>query len=153
MHFEAKVAQNPGCSMRRFLRLTSNTESRYGSYKLLRREKSNSGAREASCSSMRRVRSSTLQSIRLIVICLAFLSLFTLDDANAGTRHQNATEFPVALQPFSLDPLTSHEEATSRPTHEPRGLRAVAAAPMKVAYTVPRASAAFPFDSQQPTQG
>ena len=102
---------------------------------------------------MRRVRSSALQSIRVIVICLAFLSLFTVNDANAGTRHQNATGFSVALQPFSLDPLTSHEEATSRPTHEPRGLRAVAAAPMKVAYTVPRASAAFPFDSQKPTQG
>lgn len=85
-----------------------------------------------------------MQCIRVPVFCLAgVVLLLTLPDVQAETsRHRKRTAFSVALQPFSLVHPVVHAAAEPLISNAPRVLRAIATAPIKVAYYAPQAIAA-----------
>jgi cell wall-associated NlpC family hydrolase len=91
---------------------------------------------------MRPLGTNALRRRRATLICAALLLFLVLPDADAKTcRHRKQTAFSVTLQPFSLVPSVAHSAAEPVVSTAPRILRAVATAPIKVAYYAPRAIA------------
>jgi cell wall-associated NlpC family hydrolase len=92
---------------------------------------------------MRPLGTNALRRSLATLICSVFLVFLVLPDADARTsRHRKRTAFSVALQPFSLVHSVVHTAAAPVVSTAPRILRAVAMAPIKVAYYAPRAIAA-----------
>src|SRR5205809_7192195 len=95
-------------------------------------------------------------------VCAGLLVFFAVPDAQAKTtRQRKRPTFTVALQPFSL--VQSAVETVAAPAVEraPRILRAVATAPIKLAYykqrrsmpRLPRANRADDYGQQDESEG
>jgi cell wall-associated NlpC family hydrolase len=99
---------------------------------------------------------------RTTFVCAALLVFFPLPGAQARTtRQRKRTAFSVALQPFSLVPSVVHTVAAPAVETAPRILRAVATAPIKIAYykqrrstpRLPRANRVDDYERQDESDG
>jgi cell wall-associated NlpC family hydrolase len=99
---------------------------------------------------MRLLGANALRRSRATLICSVLLVFLVLPDADARTsRRRKQTAFSVTLQPFSLVHSAVRTVAAPVVSTAPRILRAVATAPLKVAYYAPRAIAASMSRSEQ----
>jgi|ERR1044071_308891 cell wall-associated NlpC family hydrolase len=94
--------------------------------------------------------------------CAALLVFFAVPDAQAQTiRQRKRPAFTVALQPFSLVQSAVQTAAAPAVERAPRILRAVATAPIKVAYLkqrrstprLPRANRVYDYEQQDQSDG